>query len=99
MIIEFERRVHLTMGPAECVHGGGMVFVSKLFERQARYIELHDVNGIGKERNGILFEIEDGHASRGPFPGGHQFAREPQAASGLLSSAEPRWPGRLRRHF
>src|ERR1700728_430604 len=76
-----ERRVHLTMGPTQSIHSGSTVFVSKLFERHARYIELHDVNGIGKERNWILFKIEDGHSSRGSFPGGHQFAGEPQAAS------------------
>jgi hypothetical protein len=79
----FERRVQLTIGPTKSIHGGSTVFVSKLFERHARYIELHDVNGIGKERDWILFKIEDGHSSRGSFAGGHQFAGEPQAAPRL----------------
>jgi len=67
----FERHVHLTMWPTERMHGSSTVFVSKLIERQARYIELHNVNGIGKERDRILFEIEDGHSSRGPFASRH----------------------------
>ena len=69
------------MGPRECVHGGNMGFVSKLFERHARYIELQDIDGIGKERNWILFEIKDRNSSRRPFAGGLQFAGEPQTAS------------------
>src|ERR1700733_7683637 len=77
----FERCVHLTMGPTERIGHGKTVFVSELFESHARYIELHDVDGIGKERNRILFEIEDRHSSRGSLPRGHQFAAEPQTSS------------------
>ena len=44
--------VHLTMGPHECVHGGSMVFVSELFESHARYVELQDVDGLGKNAIG-----------------------------------------------
>src|SRR6266851_902495 len=77
----FERCVHLTVGPGERIRDGSAVFVSKLFERDARDIELHDIDGIGKERNWILFKIEDRHPSRRSVPGGHQFPREPQLSS------------------
>jgi hypothetical protein len=43
----------LTMVPRECAHGGNVVFVSKLFECYARYVELQNVDGIGKERLGF----------------------------------------------
>jgi hypothetical protein len=77
----FERCVHLTMGPTERIRHGNSVFVSKLFTCHARYIELHDFNRTGKERNWVLFEIEDRHSSRRSFPSAHQFSREPQTAS------------------
>src|ERR1700678_414136 len=79
----FERCVHFTMWPTECIDDGSTVFICKLIERYARYIELYDVNGIGKEGNWLLFEIEDRHASRRSFPGRDQFAREPQTASAV----------------
>ena len=44
----------------------------------AWYIELHDVNRIGKERDWLLLQIEDRYSSRRSFPGWDQFASEPE---------------------
>src|ERR1700678_1120443 len=84
----FERRVHLTMRPTECIDDGSAVFICKLIECCAWYIELHDVNRIGKERNWLLFEIEDRHSSRRSFPGGNQFSGEPQPASAVRAKMQ-----------
>ena len=84
----FQRCVHLAMGPSERIRHCNTVFVGKLLERYARYIELHDVDRIGKERNWILFQIEDRHSSRRSFPSGHQFAGEPQTPSSVRAKMQ-----------
>jgi hypothetical protein len=68
----FERSIHRIMRPTERIRYDNMVFASKLFECQAQCIELHNVNRVGKERNWILFGIEDRDSSRRSLPRGHR---------------------------
>jgi hypothetical protein len=76
------------MWPTECLDDGSTVFISKFIQCHAWYIELYDVNRIGKEPNWLLFEIEDRHSSRRSFPGGDQFAEEPQTASAVRAKMQ-----------
>ena len=84
----FEGCVHLTMWPTQRIDDGGTIFIRKIIERYAWYVELYDLDRIGKERNWLLFEIEDRHSSRRSFPGGNQFSGEPQPASAVRAKMQ-----------